>query len=500
MAKPEEEFGSEYERGLLSLAFRNRETLLELRQKVTSDYFLDKTNKCLYNSLCSLSDNPTVVNIDIESWYIEAQKFGFKTSPEYIAIVAEGGFDTFNFEFYLEDVNDAYLKYSHLKTLENSYDYLLKNSKKNPIAIKAKEIVDYTISEINRFGGQTESGTASCTLGERIRDLVIERASAPTEVRGLRTGFPTLDKEINGLMNGGVTIIAGEAKSGKSTFLINVADYVAIQSKIDAIIAGLPDPSVPVLYISTEMYNDEDALRNLALRTLVAEREISNGTAWHDSKKKERLEEGISQMEEGAKIYHVFLPDFNPAKVGNLITYYKFKYNIGLAIFDYIKLDTVGDTLKVKREDQALGDLTNELKMVAGKLKIPILSACQINTRTKNVADSDRILRYCNNLLFFVPKTIEEMEQQQPIKQYGTHKLVIRNTRSGGHGWIPVSFWKSCVKLTEAERYPVEEEEQEDQNFILTTPDEWDRKISQRGHIETVTTLTSLFGTSNSEN
>lgn len=480
-----EKFSSEYERGLLALIVKNQDLLVDFRQRGLSEYFLYTPHKLIYLALCSLADNSEVKKIDIDILYTECEVFGLKASgigPDYLALLSQGGADKSNFDFYFSNVKDAYLKYSlylKFKDAENLIEKSLASSDETKSAEEIANLVNSEIVKIQTSGGYEEKAT---DISERARDFVAERAANPGKIRGLQTGLPTLDNEINGLMPGTLTVFAGQAKSGKSTILLNICDYIAIQSAIEANLEKRENPSVPILYISTEMYTDEDISRLLAMRSLIPERQISNGTAYNDPKFKTILDKAITQIE-GSKIYHIYMPDFSASKVANTIYHYKLKYNIGLAVFDYIKMDTTSDgSLSNRREDQILGDLTTTLKATAGKLNIPVITACQINSRTLRIADSDRIKRYCNTLIQFFHKDPDELEEQ-PIRQYGSHWLYIDAARAGGSGKIPIRFWKHCSKIEEADRF----ETQEDQTVeeVLTTPSEWDELNAKKFKIQT---------------
>lgn len=491
----EQTFFSEYERGLLSVVYRNTDLLIEVGQRITSDYFLYQPHRIIYTALNLLISNDKIQKIDLETLTIECDKFNirsFGVGPEYLALLTSGGFDRDNFEFYYEKVKSSYLKYAVTRSLEDNYNTVIKNAKDSEECMSAEDLISKAQADLAVI--QTNAGTLNrgVELSSRVRDFVVEKAQNPSSVRGLATGLKTLDEAINGLMPGTLTIIAGIAKSGKSALLLNIANHIAIQSRIDAILSGKPDPSTPVLYISTEMNTDEDLSRLVAMRSLVSERQISNGTAYNDPKTRSIIDVSISEIET-SNIIHEYLPAFNASSVANLIQYYKLRYNVGLVIFDYIKMDTVGDGLKNKREDQILGDLTIALKNTAGRLGIPIISACQINTRTMRVADSDRIVRYCNTLLEFKPKDFEEL-QEQPFREHGTHWLSILYTRAGGSGKIPIRFWKHCIKMEEAEVYEGPENAEEDlaNQDLLTTPREWEAMNSSRFDMSQVVQATEL--------
>jgi len=463
---PYEDFMSEYERGLVSLAIKNQDSLTEIQQKITVDYFLYPPHKVIFAALNSLVSNNNINSIDTESLLIECKALGLDqtgTPNDYLAILSQGGADRDNLDFYLEKVTNSYLKYSLAIKVVDSYKKILQNSQDSENNFSGEELIDNLNTEVSALQSFHGKETEAVSFADRVEEFVLERASNPQEVMGLKTGFPSLDAAINGLMPGTLTIIAGMAKAGKSTAMLNMVDYIAIES----------DDPRPILLISTEMYTDEDIARTIAMRCLIEERKIINGIAYNDPSLKPVLDKAIAQIQK-SKIYHKYMPEFNAAKVCNMIYHYKLKHNIELAVFDYIKLSTMAGSSELadKREDQTLGEITTALKNIAGKLKIPVLTGCQINTRSGRIADSDRLIRYANTVIEFKPKTMEEL-QSHDFYTHGTHWLEVKTTRAGGNGKIPIRFWKKCLKLNEAE--PIEEsQEQVDNNIaLLTTPTEY---------------------------
>lgn len=486
-----EKFLSEYERGLLNLAFKDKNILLELIQKITYNYFLYPPHRIIYTALCNLLNNPKVDKIEVSSLYIECESLGIKNyniQPEYIYLITEGKFDVGNFDFYLSKVRNAYLKAALNDKLEEALLLVGKNaadSPNTPTGEALLELVNTELSNLYNFQGKSDEAVK---LADRVESFVLERSANPTDVVGIRTGIPSLDVAINGLMPGTLTLIAGRAKAGKSTAMMNIVDFVAIQGGISTKEKPEIYKTHPVLVISTEMYTDEDLCRLLAMRSLVEERKIANGIAYNDPQTRKILEKAIQQVK-NSEVYHVYMPQFNASKVTNLIEYYKLKYNIGLAVFDYIKMSTTGDEERDKKEYQVLGDITTALKNAAGKLKIPILSGCQVN-RNGRVADSDRLERYCNTLIEFRAKTLEELNQQN-FEKYGTHWLDVITTRGGGNIKIPIRFWKKCLKIEEAEFFEEQDEESTSAIPELTTPRDWQKKRTDAFRIQKVDDILS---------
>jgi hypothetical protein len=157
------------------------------------------------------------------------------------------------------------------------------------------------------------------------------------------------------------------------------------------------------------------------------------------------------------------MPGYSVEKLVALYKKYKHVEDIGLAIFDYIK-SPPGADFRNKKEYQLLGDVTTALHDLAGELDIPFICANQIN-RDDDVADSDRILRYTDNLMFFKPRTKEELEKIRPFeREYGYHKLVIRKARFGGttpEEGIGYEFTKKILLITEASRQLIDYDSKE---------------------------------------
>jgi replicative DNA helicase len=76
-----------------------------------------------------------------------------------------------------------------------------------------------------------------------LEDVIKKEYDSWGKVKGLRTGFPTLDEKLGGMEAGHVILIGGETSNGKSALATNIAVNVAKQQ--------------PVLFITLEMLAKE---------------------------------------------------------------------------------------------------------------------------------------------------------------------------------------------------------------------------------------------------
>jgi len=109
-------------------------------------------------------------------------------------------------------------------------------------------------------------------------------------------------------------------------------------------------------------------------------------------------------------------------------------------------------------ETQTLGYITSSLKDLAGMLNIPVITAVQLNRTgegkshisSDQIADSDRVLRYCNVLMALAPKLRKEIEEDGVA--CGTHRLQILDNRSGSsfYSGIDLMAKRPIITMEEA--------------------------------------------------
>ena len=390
------------ERVVLSALFSNSDKIIEV-DHLLPEHFSLKGNRYIYMAMLSLYSQ----NIPIEPSAV----YHFYTDDKIISEINEvGGLE---YLFTLRDLRSTEksirlfadkIVQSHMAKVISEFmdDYKDK-------VVEHDGSIDEILAEIEEFKNDLsikyEVKTDVVKIGDGIREK-LDRLSEGVMQYGLSSGFDKYDKMTMGLVGGELTAFGARAKTGKSTILINMAEHVAINLKKD------------VLYIDTEMQTEEQEFRLLSLVSGIPEHEFKTGSFNKDTDfgkakhKMELIENAIQKIESG-RLHHVYLPNFTPEKISALAKKFKRQLDIGLLIFDYIKLSDNGD---VSREYIELGRLTGKLKEIAGVLDIPVLTAVQLNRSAVDtdfvnesmVAGSDRIGHLVNRLVLMRKTTLEE--------------------------------------------------------------------------------------------
>jgi len=275
-------------------------------------------------------------------------------------------------------------------------------------------------------------------VAEGLADWIEERRDNYVEMTGISTGYPILDKQIDGMIPGTVMFVAARKKMGKSTVLTNIATYVAYKSRI------------PTLYIDTEMAFNQFRSRLVAGMSGVKERTIIHG-GYSEIEYNNIVRRCLKLIDNGM-LFHEYMPGYSVEKIVALCKKFKLKHNIGLIVFDYLKEPGSGSGVnRQRKEHQILGDVATRLKDLAGELEVPVLSAVQLS-RAHDVADSDKIARYADIIAHWAKKETEEIEAGG--YKGGTHKLMIKDTRRGGatgEAGISYYFFKEHLRIKEVD-------------------------------------------------
>lgn len=413
------------ERAVLCMLLNDAELLIEVAAKLEEKDFLSEHHRVLYSILGQMYANG-MKSFDLMAIAAEAEKWGALKligEEDYIKDVADSLFDPANLDVYLDKIHKCSTKFKLYKKTEFIRQDLLSaddSKSTNDIIASAEE----KILEVSMDAQRVED---AINIADGSQEYIEQLLFDPVEFRGLPTGIELLDKSLNGLAPGSLTIIAGRAKGGKSTFMMNIASYLAYGR----------EEKTPILYIDTEMSTNEVRTRLVSHLSGVPERSIINGSASKNEQTITRINGALDKLYNGC-FYHKYYPGYSMEGVKSIVRKYKARENIGVLFFDYIKIPEVSGSSA--KEHQLLGNVTTALKDLAGSLNIPIVAGAQLKRsegsgnkthyHDNDVADSDKIIRYCSSLLTIARKSKKELEEDG--LDCGTHRVQVLAARGGG--------------------------------------------------------------------
>ena len=320
-------------------------------------------------------------------------------------------------------------------TAESVYKKLIQLTKKRQMQtllnesvtkIKDAENIDIDIEKVIKELNKIEDREIKEeSLKEQIIDTLdmIEKNIKNKNDYSLYTGMLDLDQLTCGLHNEELTIIGARPGMGKTTFALQIADYIAKKK-------------IPVMFISLEMSEEQIITKLIAKDTRINSTKMRLGTLTD--------QEAVKVYEAGAELEEKPLYITSNLRTIQQIEVearkLKNKKNIGLIIIDYIQL--IKSSQKFNLREQEVADITRTLKLLTLELKIPIIGLCQLNrnaTRQEpmlsDLRESGAIEQDADNVIFIYQE--EETDAAAPVV---TIKLA--KQRAGTTGKVNMVFRK----------------------------------------------------------
>lgn len=234
--------------------------------------------------------------------------------------------------------------------------------------ISTTELLDGAVMRLNALSGQTDdcgviSGTdAICGFYARLTSGAVDPVT--------KTGFPKLDRAL--MIAGGKLIVVGARPSvGKSAFLLHLA--------VKALNVGRK-----ILLVSCEMGADEIIGRIVAQKSRVSSDKIER----HELNDGEIVKVAESFAEIPSEQLFISERARTVRDIRRMALRIRARCGLDMIVVDYLQLLDAGQ--KTSNRSEAVGVVTRALKSLAMELKIPILTASQLN-RASERNDSPRL-------------------------------------------------------------------------------------------------------------
>lgn len=313
-------------------------------------------------------------------------------------------------------------------------------------------------------------------LGDGLELWVEHLAANPVEQIGLPSGFRRADRAIGGgLRKGAITMWGARPNQGKTQALMNVSLSLACGSeyqwpRMDVV------PRVPVLYLDTEMGEEDHRARNLANLSGVDVTLIETGKFGRDPAAARKVREAVARLADVP--YHFRSIAGEPFEDTLAFMRRWVQKEVGLGpdgkakdcaiAYDYVKLMDASGLSKAVQEHQLIGFIMSGLHNFAARYGVPMVAACQLNRdginseETSAVGGSDRILHYVSNLFLHKPLSPEEIaDQHQPGPKYDFKEVLVKKRHGAGLGYDNFIYMKTDFRIGRITEGPTKKELQE---------------------------------------
>ncbi|MFH0778915.1 MAG: replicative DNA helicase [Candidatus Eisenbacteria bacterium] len=277
-------------------------------------------------------------------------------------------------------------------------------------------------------------------------EVIQELYDKKRHVTGVESGYIELDAMTAGFQPSDFIVIAGRPSMGKTSLSMNVAEHVAIRTK------------VPVGIFSLEMSREQVVLRMLCSEARVDAHRVRTG--YLKEAEWPLLTTAAGQLSR-APVYIDDTPAISVLEMRSKARRLKTEADVGLIIIDYLQL--VRGLAESENRQQEISQISRSLKALAKELKIPVIALSQLSRAVESrggdrrpvlsdLRESGAIEQDADVVIFiYRPEVYERTEDNR-----GRAELIVGKQRNGPIGTVELAFISEYTRFESLSRMPEE--------------------------------------------
>ena len=307
----------------------------------------------------------------------------------------------------------------------------------------AKELINSAGDLIYKLAEEKNGRSLTHIRGAIIEsyDQMSRAAKSKDGLMGVSIGFPLMDKQLSGLQENQLIIVAGKTGMGKTSFALNIVEHVGIVV------------NRPVAIFSLEMSRDQIGSRLMCGRAMVDSQKSRVGQLTDEDYQK--LADAMAPFD-SSKIYIDDTPNTGPTEI--LAKLRRFKHqqgDLGLVVIDYLQLMSLGG--RVENRQLEIAQITRSLKIMARELACPVMVLSQLRRvgdaranqppQLSDLRESGSIEQDADVVIFLHRDDYFNTDGEPT----GRSRIIIAKQRSGPTGSIEVKWRGEMTKYYEVD-------------------------------------------------
>ena len=182
-------------------------------------------------------------------------------------------------------------------------------------------------------------------------------------VTGIPTGFIDLDYKTSGMQPSDFILIAARPSMGKTAFVLNLVDYVAVKK------------NMPCMIFSLEMSKEQLVNRMLSMESNVDSQKLRTGSLTDSDW--DAVVEGIGIIG-GSKLIIDDTPGISITELRSKCRKMKLEYGLSMIIIDYLQLMS-GSGKSGDNRQQEISEISRSLKALDREMNAPVVALSQLS-------------------------------------------------------------------------------------------------------------------------
>ena len=276
-----------------------------------------------------------------------------------------------------------------------------------------------------------------------VLEKIEEAYKTQGTVTGVPTGFIDLDYKLSGFQPSDLVLIAARPSMGKTAFVLNVVDHVAVRKKL------------PCMVFSLEMSKEQLVNRMLSMESNVDAQKLRTGSLTDSDW--DAVVEGVGIIG-NAKLVIDDTPGISISELRSKCRKMKLEHGLSIVIIDYLQLMSGSGKGGNDNRQQEISEISRSLKALAREMHAPVVALSQLSraceTRTdhrpmlSDLRESGAIEQDADVVMFLYRDDYYNKDTEHPNEA----EVIIAKQRNGPIGTVTLIWKPEYTKFVNATR------------------------------------------------
>ena len=425
----------EAERSVLGAILVHNDAFNLAAQVIDSSDFYRDAHRRIFERMVQLNErNQAIDFVTLKEELSRAGEIDEVGGPSYVAALADGVPRATNVEYYARIVKEKSTLRSLIFAANKIRTTAYEADQESDLILDEAESSIFAVADDRLKAGFVPMRDLVKDSFPKIEQLFEQKRL----VTGVPTGFVDLDEMTRGLQPGDLIIVAARPSMGKTSLVLNIAQYVAIQ------------PEHTVGFFSLEMSKESLFLRLLTSEAQIDSHRLMSGAIGQKDYGR------ISHALESLSAMRLFIDD--TANIGVMEMRAKARrlqkeHRLSLLVVDYIQL--MSGRGRFENRTLELASISRSLKGLAKELGVPIVVLSQLSRAPESRSDhrpqlsdlreSGALEQDADVVVLIYREDAYNRDPNNP--DAGTAELILAKQRNGPTGTVRLAFLREQTRF-----------------------------------------------------
>ena len=421
----------EAEQSVIGSMLMDKDAIAVAAETLTAEDFYQKQYALVFDAIISLfgQDKPVDL-VTLQDKLVKDNAPPEMQSLDFIRDILNTVPTSANVKYYAEIVRDKAVLRRLIKNSEGIIQKCYEQS------METEEILEETEKTV--FDILKRKGTHDFVPIEEVALAVLQKIQDASKTKGHVTGVPTgftdLDYMTTGFQPSDFILIAARPSMGKTAFVLNIIEHVALKK------------NMPCMIFSLEMSKEQLVNRLFSMDSGIDAQVLRTGELSDNDWP--RLIDTVGRVGD-SNIIIDDTPGITAAELRSKCRKMKLERGLDLVVIDYLQLMS-GGSRKNDNRQQEISDISRSLKALARDLECPVVALSQLSraceTRTdkrpmlSDLRESGAIEQDADIVMFLYRDEYYNPDTEHP----GEAEVIIAKQRNGPIGTVSL-YWQSAT-------------------------------------------------------